>query len=162
MVKFVLDADGAIKLAKAGVLEALAERASCLLPEQVYSEVMRGKEKMYEDAFVTESLVEKLKIKVIQVSNLENLESSGAGEISALAAFRREAADAIITDDTHFISIIERRNIPFMTPTDTVVWLVKIGKISMKEGFAALDRIRSIVRKGAYARAKGLIGGEIK
>lgn len=158
MAKFVLDADGTIKLAKAGVLEELAGSAKCLLTQQVHREIMKGKEKMYEDAFITERLTADAMIRVIKTSD-ERMENLGAGETSSLSAFRKEFADLIVTDDRKFISALERQNIPFLTPTDVIIWLFKKGKISREKGMDAVERIRDIVRKDAYIQAKKAIGG---
>ena len=50
MYKFVLDADGAIKLAKAGVLEVLAGSSLCILSRTVYDEGLEALEKIKLDA----------------------------------------------------------------------------------------------------------------
>ena len=160
MIKFVLDADGAIKLAKASVLGVLAVSSACLLPQRVYGEIMKGKEKMYEDAFITENLVAESKIRVIASAPAENLEGLGVGEMSALAVFKKENADAIITDDARFIGKLKEQDVPFLVPVHAIVWLFKERRINKQEGLAALERIRSIVRNDAYAQARKALGGE--
>ena len=50
-MRFILDADGLIKLNHAGVLERVAETYSCVIPEAVYDEVVtQGKARRYMDA----------------------------------------------------------------------------------------------------------------
>ncbi len=160
MSVFVLDADGAIKLAKARALETLASAATCFLPLAVYEEISKGKEKMYEDAFDIESLVSSKKIKLIKI-NIERInEGLGAGECSALAAYTEVNADAIISDDRKFLAFLERQNIPFITPTDAIVFLVIKKRITKQKGILALEQIRHLVREENYLAAKKEIGGE--
>ena len=158
MYKLVLDADGTIKLAKAGVLETLADNTACTLTQEVYKEIMRGKEKMYSDAFLTEKLVSKGKLTLAKISQDEN-EDTGAGEKSALVAFKKSDADALVTDDARFISLLKREGVRFVIPTDVIVWLVNSGKLSKTEGISALDKMKETVRKDAYEEAVSLIRG---
>jgi hypothetical protein len=160
MVKFVFDADGCIKLTKAGVMNTLTENATCIMPKQAYDEVLKGKERLYDDAFVTEKLVTEKKIKVVASKEESDMGNLGAGEKSALYTYKAHKAFAIISDDAKFISALEREKIRFMIPTDAIVWLVKQKKLSEKQGMDALDKIRGIVRKSAYTKAKKLVGGE--
>ena len=157
MYKFVLDADGAIKLAKAGVLERLAENSNCIIPQEVYAEVLRGKEKMRQDAFITETLVNEGKLGVVENAKTEKKKP---GEDFALAAFKTQKADAVITDDTKFISSLKRENIKFIIPSDIVVWLAKKGELSKQEGLTALEKMRASIREDAYTESVSLIRGE--
>ena len=112
MSKFVLDADAAIKLAKAGVLETLAEHSKCIMPQQVYDEVMKGKGKMLEDAFAVEALVLNKRLKIVEVDTDEIQESLGTGEKAALAAFGKHKAEALVSDDRKFLAKLEARGMP--------------------------------------------------
>ena len=158
MYKLVLDADGTIKLAKAGVLETLADNADCILTQVVYKEIMRGKEKMYSDAFLVEELVKKGRLALAKILPVGN-EDTGAGEKSALAAFKKINADALVTDDARFIALLKREGVRFVIPTDVIVWLVNTGKLSKTEGINALDKMKETVRKDAYEEAVSLIRG---
>ena len=159
MVIFLLDADGAIKLAKAGVLERLAQAARCFIPKAVYQEVLKGKEGMHEDAFRIEKLVKTGEIQIIPATETK-LEGLGAGERSVLNAFRNRKADAVISDDTKFLSHLEKERIPFLTPTDAILWLVKRKKISVNKGLEALNQIEPIIRKEAYLKTRQTLRGE--
>ena len=158
MLKFVFDADAAIKLAKAGVLEKITMFAKCIMPKQVNEEVLKGKEKMYEDAFIVEELVHKNKINVT-TTNHEQINGLGAGECSALALFGVFKADAIISDDRKFLSLLEMREIPFITPIDAVTLLALKHCITKQEAINALTRLRKLVRKENYQEAIKTIGG---
>ncbi len=161
MYKFVLDADATIKLAKAGALEVLSGTAACILTQEVYEEVMKGKEKMHTDAIITEDLVRKDKLKLLgKMHTEEETKAPGLGEKSALIASLRYKADALITDDTRFISQLKRSGVKFIIPSDVIVWLVKSGKLTREEGLAALGKLRTSIRKDAYKDAVDLIRGE--
>lgn len=159
MIKFVLDSDAAIKLAKAGVLEKLAVFAKCFMPKQAYQEVLRGKEKMYEDAFEIERIVENRKIKIINVK-AQIMEGFGAGECAALSLFNKLGEDIVISDDRKFLSVLEKQGVPFIIPTDIIVMLAVKKQISSKEASEALDNMRSLVREENYKKAKEAIGGK--
>ncbi len=153
MYKFVLDADATIKLAKAGLLELLSENAECFLPTLVYDEVMKGKEKAYTDAIVTETLVIKSKITVVDTQTGQ-LPKLGKGESGVLTLFKQLRCDAVISDDRQFISTLELQNINFMTSTDTIVWLFKSEKLERVNANIALEKIKYTVSGKAYQTAK--------
>ncbi len=159
MVKFVLDADASIKLSKAGVLGALTSFAKCSITTQVYQEVLKGKDKMYEDAFDIEGLVGKGKIAVSEVK-AENIEGLGVGECSSLAMFQKLKGNAIISDDRKFLSVLESKRIPFVISTDVIAMLSIKKFISKNEALDALDKIRQSVREESYNSAKRIIGGK--
>lgn len=159
MVTFILDTDALIKLAKAMILPVLADRTKCVVPSQVYNEVLKGKENMYEDAFIVEELIKRGKIKTVSVKEIPTM-SLGKGESAALALFQRIKADAIISDDRKFLTVLEGKDIPFIIPTDVIAILAINRKISKQEANKALKRIQSIVRKENYQKAMEMIGGE--
>ncbi len=107
------------------------------------------------------ALTAKSGIKVIDLTG-EDSESLGKGEMSALALLKKEKADAIISDDRKFISILEEEDAPLLVPSDAIVWLFRTGRVNKQEAVAAIEKLRSTVRKEAYNRAMKLIGGEIK
>lgn len=160
MVKFVLDADGAIKLAKAGLLDALAKSSVCIMPQEVYKEVLKGKESMFEDAFTVEALVSAEAIKVPKHAYACTFPDLGAGENAAAAVFKAEKADAIISDDLKFLKNLQSEHIQFITPADAIIWLSKKRKLTKAEGLNALKLMKKIIRKEAYERAKSSLGGE--
>ena len=153
MYKFVLDADATIKLAKAGLLQLLSENAQCMLPTLAYDEVMKGKEKAYTDAIITETLVIKSKITVVDIETGQ-LPKLGKGESGVLTLFKQLRCDAVISDDRQFISTLELQNINFMTSTDTIVWLFKSGTLERANANAALEKIKYTVSGKAYQKAK--------
>ena len=162
MSKFVVDADGLIKLGKAGLLRALVGSHEVLVPETVYEEaVVRGKRELYEDAFELERLLEDEGFRIVRSNPepqadrlLEGVTSLGAGERSALRLYFAEGADAILSDDRVFLNFLSRNSVPFGTPVNVVVGLAKSGRVSLKEGLEALEKMSGFVRADVYERAK--------
>ena len=101
----IQDAMVVIHLAKITLLEkscAYFRRAA--IPEAVYLEVMRGKEKGYPDAKVIEDLVKLNKLAVRKVRNTALLKRAREfnlqrGEAEALALYWQENADYLASDD---------------------------------------------------------------
>lgn len=158
MAKFVLDADAAIKLQKAGALGTLASFVKCVIAMKTYEEILRGKEKMHDDAFAIEQLVEKGKVAIVKIKSYEK-DGFGLGEGASLELFKKIKADGIISDDRKFISLLESQGIPFIIPTDVIAMLFIKKQMSKAEAGQALDKIRPLVRESNYSAAKRTIGG---
>ncbi|MBI2564714.1 hypothetical protein HYV79_01860 [Candidatus Woesearchaeota archaeon] len=158
MLKLVFDADGAIKLARAGVLHKVVAFVSCFMPEQVYAEIMKGKEKMYEDAFIIEGLVENKKVKVVKVTPMES-EGLGQGERSVLVYVAKSEIDAVISDDRKFLSILESKHIPYIVPTDIIAVMAITKNLTKVQAHEALDALQPFVSESNYKAAKEVIEG---
>ncbi len=159
MLKLVLDADGTIKLAKSGTLEVLTSTEKCFMASAAYEEVIKGKEKMYEDAFIVESLEQKGQI-ILKKSEEKQIGSTSSGESATLSLFKTLKGDAIISDDRKFLKSLEEDRISFIIPTDVIVLLAKKRAISETDAKIALDNIRDIVRDENYQSAIENIKGE--
>ncbi len=161
MSKFVIDADGLIKLGKSGLLGALVGSHELLVPEAVYEEAMvKGKQELYEDAFELERLLEEESVSIVGLDPepradrlLEGVTSLGAGERSALRLYFAEGADAVLSDDRVFLNFLSRHSVPFLTPVNVIVGLAKSGRVSWKEGLEALEKLSGFVRADVYERA---------
>lgn len=162
MSKFVIDADGLIKLGKAGVLGALIESHEVLVPKAVYEEaVERGKRELYEDAFELERLLGDEKVSIIRPSlepqadrMLEGVTSLGAGERNTLHLHFAERADAVLSDDRVFLNFLGRHSIPCVASVNAVVALTGAGRLSFEEGSKALERLSVYVRSEVLERAR--------
>ena len=160
MYKFVLDADATIKLAKAGVLEDFAAFAECLIPKQVYDEIIKGKEKNREDAFAIDKLVSDKKLKVVNAEIEGIQENLGAGEKAALATFKTHKAEAIASDDKKFLNKLEAGGVPFTTTANLIVALVTNKKLTKDRGLRALNKIKNSIKADVYNKAKEALGGD--
>lgn len=161
MTKIIFDSDGLIKLVKAGCFRKLPDYFTCLISNEVYEEtVLKGMERLYEDAFQIEELVKKkmLKVENVKINNKAQsiLENSkvGKGEISTLHLFFNTKAKAIISDDRIFLKILHQNNIPFIIPIDLIIRLYELKIISKQEAIDGLIEIKPYVNKNCYDNAK--------
>jgi len=110
----VLDSDGLIKLAKAGLLEPVVKAWNCLVPEAVYVEtVERGIEAAFPDALMIRQVLPPAAVQPAvrhprAAALLERTRGLGQGERDTLHLFFAARADVIITDDAAFVSLLER------------------------------------------------------
>lgn len=170
MSKIVFDSDGLIKLEKAGLLDLLADRYHCLVPEAVYKEtVIKGKKGLYEDAFEIEEIVEE-KIDCIKVEETDKAKkileigdptSLGQGEKRALGLYFQEEGDVVLSDDRTFLNLLARheqtteniREVPFLTPANVIVEMARKGIISSEQAREGLNRIKGLIRESSYRQA---------
>jgi len=150
MKKLVFDADGLIKLAKAGMTEAIAKNYTCIISEQVYEEVViEGKKRLHQDAFEIERLIEAKKIKVISIQ-LKESNDLGKGELST---YKIAENNIIVSDDRKFLSFLQNENKPFIVPAHFIAALAQKRMISKKEGIGALNRIKKLITTESYTEA---------
>lgn len=141
----VIDASSLILLAKATILEKLTEKNQLIMPKKVYTEVIKGKEKALFDAFLTEKLVEKNKLKVEKVDKksykkIWKLFGLWAGEAEVLAlAIKKNVA--IVSDDKKCINAAKALNIACITSLDIVVALFKKKQINKQKTIKSLETL---------------------
>ncbi|MEK9149708.1 MAG: hypothetical protein AAB267_06650 [Candidatus Desantisbacteria bacterium] len=131
-----------------------------MIPKEVFKEtISQGKSELYEDAFKLEEEI-KGRINIYEptesfmADKIAEGKSLGKGEKEVLHLFFDKKADAIISDDRSFLNLLEDAEIPFFNPANAIVELTKRGKIKKEEGLNALDRIKGLIRKDVYEKAK--------
>lgn len=155
----VCDADGLIKTNKAGVLATFAQHAQLFVgPEVVREAVTVGKVQGYPDAFEIERIVEQhMHQKAPRSYSLADLilqgPNFGPGEREALALYESEDADAILSDDRGFLSVLDVHQIPYVTPAAVVVALCEWGILAVEAATNALASIRPLIRDEQYHTA---------
>ncbi|MDP2755503.1 MAG: hypothetical protein Q8P40_14090 [Nitrospirota bacterium] len=161
MSKLVFDSDGLIKLFKSGCLQIIFQNFACSISREVHEEtVIKGMERLYDDAFEIEGLIkkDKLTVEVVrnnkQAQNILKHSSAGKGEAASLHLFFNLDATAIISDDRVFLNLLHKNNVPFITPTDLIVRLYVLKLISKKEALDVLNKIKPYASKDSYANAK--------
>lgn len=160
MYKVIADVDGLIKLAKSGLLGNITKHIQIIISQQVYMEAVEsGKERLYEDAYIIDSFVEKGDIQLVKSSAKEEGDLS-VGELSSLRLYKKGTAPLILSDDRKFLNILERHGIPFIMPTDLIAVLAKHRKLDKQEAVKGLQKIKGFVRDDVYLAALNYIGGE--
>lgn len=159
-MRIVCDADGLIKMQKAGLLALLAQEAELLIGPQVFQEaVTEGKQRGYADAAALEQLLEAHAIRPRPVpahpraTALLPPGTFGEGERETLHLYYHAQADGILSDDRGFLTLLTAQQIPFFTPAAALVALGTWGVLAVPEAFAALERLRPLIRQEHYAAA---------
>jgi len=150
----VADASSLILLSKIRLLEKLVERTKIIVPKKVYGEVVRGKEKGREDAFLVERLVKEKRIKMRQANEklkkeIERTFNLHEGENEALAT-ALENKHTILTDDKKCFTAARTLKLNFITSLDVVVAMYKKGRIDKRKAMQSLDEL---LEYGWYKRS---------
>jgi hypothetical protein len=154
-VRLLLDADGLIKLYRAGVLLQVVGTFACSIPFTVYEEVVtRGKARLHPDAEAIESILAG-EVAVWQVERHRDPEQGlGEGELGILSLLYEERDATVVSDDRRFLTALTRQGTPFLTPADMIVVLLRREKLTDGEAREALDRLRPMIRLAAYWDAR--------
>lgn len=152
MKKVVFDTDGLIKLARSGIMSKLSSIGFISL--EVYQEaVVAGKQKSYPDALVIEGLVEAGKIKTEKVKYGQILKL-GKGETSSLALYYYLNADIIVSDDRQFLTYLEGQGVPFLVPSEFLLFLALTKQVRKKDSLEALEKIKDVITVENYYDAQ--------
>lgn len=161
MSSIVIDSDGLIKLAKAGLLEPLTRRHACWIAEAVYREVVQqGLRAGYSDARAVQDLLDRGMVKRRHKTPALRLPPDwpthvlGAGEEATYRAFKVGRHAAILTDDRAFLRYLERGGAPYVTPAAALVRLYETHTLSVRGAQEGLERLRPLIRPDAYWAAR--------
>ncbi len=158
MKKIVFDADGLIKIVRSGIAPQIFHHG--FISAVVYGEaVVEGKRRLHPDAFVIDKLVYEEKITVHKVKITKGPPQLGKGEMSTLALFHRIKADFIISDDRQFLTYLEEQGVPFLVPSELLVFLGLSQRQQRTICLQALERIKELITKENYDSAKAALGG---
>lgn len=160
-MRLLFDADGLIKLNRAGVLRNACSAFTCLVPEAVYEEVVtQGKVRLYEDAEEIEQLLSGT-VEVMRADVPNSELTLGRGEQAVLAVAIQEQDVVVVSDDRRFLSLLTAREIPFLTPADLLVVMVRRGVILRNLAQLALERLRPLIRTSAYWETKEVLAEKV-
>ena len=162
-MQLVIDADGLIKLNRAGVLRWVIEAFDCIIPSAVYSEVVtQGRARRYEDAEAIEAaLTDKVQILSIE-ANPEPQLGLGIGEKGILNLLPRFPGSIVVSDDRRFLTVLSAEGIPFLTPADLLVVLTRREVLTGAQAREALENLRPAIRTKAYWDARTDLGRQLE
>ncbi len=124
---------------------------------EVYEEtVVEGKKRFHEDAFVIEQMILDTKIKVRKVKFVP-LPKLGKGEVSTLALYHKMKAEAIVSDDRRFLGYLEEQGVPFLVPSEFLLYLALSNSISSQKCLEALEKIKDLITLQNYYDAKNAL-----
>lgn len=128
-MRIIIDACSAILLAKASVFEKVLDSYNVIMPQEVYDEVIKGKEKLFADALLVERLKKENKIKVVKVNQkLKNKIrkdfNMGDGESSVLSS-ALEGNLIVFTDNRQGRKAAATNSIPLIGSPEIMVSLYK-------------------------------------
>lgn len=150
---FVSDATSLILLAKVGLLDLFANRNSVVVPQHVFDEVVKGKDKGRVDAFLVERLRDEKKLSITfpkeeTKAEIQRLFGIKGGELDVLA-ISLETKATILTDDKKCLNAAKALKLGFITTLDAVVALCKKGALSREK---ALKCVELLEEYGWYSR----------
>ena len=147
-MKIAIDSCSIILLAKATVLEALSNKYNLFIPEKVYEEILKGKDKNFIDALLTERLVKEKKINIKKVLNnilkkkLIQDFNLGIGEAETLALVMENQCEAIITDNKQGRKSAAIYGLDLVGSIDAVIALYKLHLIDKDKTIDGLKKLR--------------------
>ena len=147
-MKIAVDSCSIIQLAKATILETLSVKYNLFITEKVYKEILKGKDKKFIDALLTERLVKEKKIKISKVMN-NNLTKKimqdfnlGIGEAETLTLVMEKQCEAIITDNKQGRKSAIIYGLNLVGSIDVVSALYKLNLIDKDKAVEGLKRLR--------------------
>lgn len=150
----VLDADAWIKLYRSGLLEKACENFKCMMTAEVFDEVVTAGLKLQkEDALLIQKLIAERQITMLDAGGrLRAAEGMGRGESSVLESCLKRPAVAV-SDDAHFLTLLEREGIAFQTPATLILAMHELKMVDRATAKAALEKLRPWIRKTVFDQA---------
>jgi predicted nucleic acid-binding protein len=147
----ISDASTLILLTKSELILPLLSKFKIIIPNEVYLEILKGKEKGKQDAYQINYLVEQNKIQIKQpkeetVSLINNLCVLDIGELYAIA-LAKDLNLSILIDDKKCINTCNLFNIYFLTALQILKLLYKHKFVSKAK---ALNSLYSLKKNGRY------------
>jgi len=147
-----MDADCLIKLTKAQLKEGICAAFEVSIPSRVRAEVMVNAASHPECAIVRRNLEAGV------LAEIKGCPGRVKGEDALLAAFEGGDYAAIASDDKRFVKKLRLLGIPYITPAVLLLAMVKGKRLTVEEGFSALDRLSHMVSDDEVAVVKLKLG----
>lgn len=146
-MKVVMDSDVLIKLTKAGSKEIIVGLLNVFIPKRVQEETVI-ESKSYPDANKIQENIDSGKIRVAGPSKHDK------GEIEALNLYGSGGFESIVSDDRKFLNHLERNNIPYLTSSSLIVYLLYANKISKEDTIKYIDSLKMHISRDQYLTAR--------
>lgn len=147
-MKVAIDSCSTILLAKATVLETLADNYDLFITDKVYKEILEGKDKKFIDALLTERLVKESKIKINKVKNNKLIKklirdfNLGVGEAETLALTLNKQCEVISTDNKQGRKVAIIYNLNLIGSIDIIISLYRLELIDKNKAISALKKLK--------------------
>ena len=147
-MKIAVDSCSIILLAKAGVLEEFADECKLFITEDVYKEVLDGKDKKFADALLAERLVKEKKIDIIKNLNKKLVKklmqdfNLGIGEAGTLSIGINKECEIVATDNKQGRKACIVNRLKLIGSIDIIVALHKLKRINKNNAISGLNRLR--------------------
>jgi len=165
-MKIVMDSDSLIKLTKAGVKDIVLDNVEVCIPPKVREEcVTVAKKEGFADAFEIDENLKKNRIKEKEPArNLEIEEEIkhlglGKGEADAFRLYKSGKFDAVSSDDSMFIRILDAFNIPYLTPSTVILHIYWKGALTKEKTKEIIKKLRNLISEEEYHLAIEELGG---
>lgn len=149
----IFDADGLIKLNRAGILFTVAKKFNCLVPPEVYYEaVTAGLAMHYPDAVGIEHIISS-SMTISPGPATSSPIPFGMGETAAWGLLLNTESAAIVSDDVGFVRFLTANSVPCIVPGDLLSAMVKLDFITKQKALEALNKLRLIIQASQFDRA---------
>ncbi len=145
-MKIVVDSDVLIKLTKTGSKEIIVSLMDVYIPMRVHEETVKESNGC-SDAIKIQENVNKGKIHVAGSTK------HNKGEIEALRLYRSGEFESIVSDDRKFLNYLERDNIPYLTSSSLIVYLLYRNRISREDTIKYIDNLKMYISNDQYLTA---------
>lgn len=154
-----MDADALIKLTKCGAKGNVVAIAEVSIPSPVKKETVdEAKARGYPDAVAIEENIQAGRLKVTDldaVSEPSQAELFPTGGDQALfLAYHGGEWDAVVSDDSKLIRLLEAFGVPVLTPAALLVAMVKGGALTGTRVRGLLEALSPLVSAEEYATAR--------
>jgi predicted nucleic acid-binding protein len=145
-MKIVMDSDVLIKLTKTGSKEIIVGLLEVFIPERVHEETVIESEDC-ADARTIQKNINEGKIYVSGSSGHDK------GEIETLRLYLSGGFELIVSDDRKFLNHLARINIPYLTSSSLIVYLLYKKRLTKKDTTKYIDSLKVHISRDQYRTA---------
>jgi len=156
-MKVILDADSLIKLTKAKAKEIVLKNMEAYIPPKVFEETVEiPKEEGYPDAFLIDENLKKGLLAVEKIK--ENKEAEAlitklrirGGEADVFRLYKSGDFDVVSSDDGKFLEMLDALNVPYITPSALIVFLLKKKVLSREDAESYINNLKEMISDEEY------------